>query len=436
MPSVAVVGGGISGLAAAFRLQQAGCAVRVFEADDYVGGRMATIEHEGYLLDTGAMVISSGYSRLLGLAEDAGLSAQLVPASSDMGFLKNGSVYRIRTDRPLDILSKGLLSPKDLFAFGRIGVDLFSAWRHLGTDDLSDSLFLDKEDLYDYARRRGISDEAIGLIIESMSMALWFEPSRGMSKLAFFWALRRVFGGAFLNSVDGMGFLPSALAKTVDVSLNAPVENVTEDADGVAVSWRGGSQKFDAAVIALPLPQVPSIYPSLDQEGVQLASKLEYASSMHVHFGLAAEPDETSSMIYSNPAENDGLGVTFLEHNKVPGRAPEGKGLITSYFLQRWCKDHWHRDDKEVLSLAEETLSRAYPGYLNSVDMGYVTRRPVCVVINKVGLAEAQVAFLRARANNKRSRIQLASDYFSCSSTESSLAKGEDAAQCLIEALL
>ena len=436
MTNVAVVGAGIAGLAAAFRLQQAGFTVSAFEADDHVGGRMWTIKHDGYLLDTGAMVISAGYKRLLGLVKDLGISDQLIPASSEMGFLKEGSVARLNTSKPLSMFNSGLLSTKDYIAFARIGMDLLAAWRHLDNDDLSGSLFLDKEGLHNYVKRRGLSDNATGLIIESLSMALWFEPSEKMSKLAFMWALRRVFGGAFLNSTDGIGFLPAALSKILDVRLSSPVEHVVEQGNQVELTWSGGSRKFDAAIIAVPLPHVPAIYPQLIPEGIALANTLEYASSMHVHFGVENPAPEPSSMIYSNPSEHDGLGVTFLEHNKVPGRAPKGKGLITSYFRQNWCKNHWQKDDKTVLEIAEATISNAYPGYLDSVETGVVTRRPICVVINKVGLAAAQVQFHKAQARTVNSRIQLASDYYSCSSTETSLAAGEDAALRLQAALI
>ena len=48
---VAILGGGIAGLASAYHLARAGAAPVVFEASDHLGGLGATFEHEGAILD-------------------------------------------------------------------------------------------------------------------------------------------------------------------------------------------------------------------------------------------------------------------------------------------------------------------------------------------------------------------------------------------------
>ena len=423
-----VVGAGIAGLAAAFRLRQAGCEVKVLEAEDHVGGRMWTIEHEGFLLDTGAMVISAGYKELLKLVSDAGLSHELVPASGDIGFLREGVVNRIRTTPSLDVFRGNLFSKTDLLAMGRIAVDLALAWRNL--EDPVKAQPLDQDSLESYARRRGLSQGAIEYFIEPLSMSLWFEPSANMSRLAFFWALRRVFGGGFLNSTKGMGFLPAGLAAQLDVSTGAKVKEVIERDSGVEVAWEGGSELADAAVIALPLPEMAAVYPQLSAAGKKLVDQLRYSNSVHVHFGLSSAPDETCSMVYSCPQKFDGLGVSFFEHNKVPGRAPQGKGLITSYFLQDWCDRHRDLGDDQVTRVAGEQVARAFPRMLDDLETSYVSRRSSCVVINQVGLSATQLEFEADCTAN--SRIQLAGDYFTCSATNTSLVMGERAAENLL----
>ena len=65
---VIVVGAGIAGLTAAFRLQQSGYEVKVVEAEELVGGRMSTITENGYVLDRGAGTVTTRYRELLGLS--------------------------------------------------------------------------------------------------------------------------------------------------------------------------------------------------------------------------------------------------------------------------------------------------------------------------------------------------------------------------------
>jgi monoamine oxidase len=71
---VAVVGAGIAGLHCAYRLQQAGVNVTVYEASSRVGGRMFTVSDDdvyaGQLFELGGELIDSNHATLLALAEE------------------------------------------------------------------------------------------------------------------------------------------------------------------------------------------------------------------------------------------------------------------------------------------------------------------------------------------------------------------------------
>ena len=60
MPSVAIIGAGCSGLAAAHELRDAGYAVTIFEQNQEAGGRAATRERQGFIYDYGAQYIKQG----------------------------------------------------------------------------------------------------------------------------------------------------------------------------------------------------------------------------------------------------------------------------------------------------------------------------------------------------------------------------------------
>ena len=58
MSRVAVIGGGVGGLATAMRLQAAGHDVTVLEQFDTVGGKLGVIEHDGFVFDTGPSLVT------------------------------------------------------------------------------------------------------------------------------------------------------------------------------------------------------------------------------------------------------------------------------------------------------------------------------------------------------------------------------------------
>ena len=70
-----VVGGGISGLAVAQRLAQAGLSVEVWEAADRVGGKIRTATSEGYRMESAASMVVNFRSEVDPFLRDAGLEA-------------------------------------------------------------------------------------------------------------------------------------------------------------------------------------------------------------------------------------------------------------------------------------------------------------------------------------------------------------------------
>ena len=72
--SVAVVGAGYAGLAAAVTLARAGCAVTLYEVNRVPGGRARRVEYRGALLDNGQHLLLGAYRRTLALMREVGAS--------------------------------------------------------------------------------------------------------------------------------------------------------------------------------------------------------------------------------------------------------------------------------------------------------------------------------------------------------------------------
>ncbi|MBM4451764.1 MAG: FAD-dependent oxidoreductase, partial [Chloroflexi bacterium] len=72
---VVVIGSGIGGMAAAVELSRKGCKTLLIESKERLGGRFSTINHEGFRLPTGAILIHrDGY--VIKLLKDAGIKPE------------------------------------------------------------------------------------------------------------------------------------------------------------------------------------------------------------------------------------------------------------------------------------------------------------------------------------------------------------------------
>jgi len=101
---VIVVGAGVAGLAAAYRLNKAGLRVTVLERMGEVGGRMSTHLRDGYRIDIGASLLPTSYRHMLALIDEAGLADQIEPTSSLFGLVRDGNVHRFQAGNLKDML--------------------------------------------------------------------------------------------------------------------------------------------------------------------------------------------------------------------------------------------------------------------------------------------------------------------------------------------
>src|SRR5689334_19996450 len=76
-PRIVVVGGGLAGLTAAYRLKQAGYAAQLFEASDRLGGRCWTIRGafaDGQIAEHGGELIDTGHTEMRHLVQELGFT--------------------------------------------------------------------------------------------------------------------------------------------------------------------------------------------------------------------------------------------------------------------------------------------------------------------------------------------------------------------------
>ena len=98
-PRIVVVGGGLAGLTAAYRLKQAGYVAQVYEASDRTGGRCWSIRSfaDGQIAEHGGELIDTGHQALRQLVQELGLTTDDLLAGEPNGtedfYLFDGRSY-------------------------------------------------------------------------------------------------------------------------------------------------------------------------------------------------------------------------------------------------------------------------------------------------------------------------------------------------------
>lgn len=108
-PRVGIIGAGFTGLTAAYRLAERGCAVTLYEASDNLGGLAAGFELLGQPVERAYHFLYKTDQYILGLAEELGLRDQITFHRSSVSTYYDGVLYPMMT-------------PKDLLGFKPIGL--------------------------------------------------------------------------------------------------------------------------------------------------------------------------------------------------------------------------------------------------------------------------------------------------------------------------
>jgi len=119
---IGVVGGGIAGLAAAYRLQQAGYDVRVFESEDDVGGLAATYATRGDRIEKFYHHLSKSEETIVELAEELGVGDRVEWHVGENAYYVDGVVHPM--DTPWELLAFPHWSLYDTFRLAMLTLDI------------------------------------------------------------------------------------------------------------------------------------------------------------------------------------------------------------------------------------------------------------------------------------------------------------------------
>jgi len=436
-----VVGAGIAGMTAAYRLRQRGFDVTVLEAADYIGGKMSSLQLNGFTLNRGATILPTSYVEIKGLLTELGLMDQISQFQAVMAVPREGQVHRLRVPgvgAAIDGITTKLLSTKSKLKMRSLVTDAFRVRDALSYSDVAKLATVDTETIADYAKRR-LTPEILEYVIDPFARGLYMTNADPLSVAEVFFSMTKVLGSGFMRLPAGIGFLNMALAERVrDVRTGAPVTSVEHDDTGATVTWTHQGQEHTervaGCVIAAPGYLLPSIYPQLDARTRDILSEeIYYVSCIVMHHALHTRPDEPATFMSMPRTEDDGIGFINFGHQSTQHAVPAGKGLVTSYWMDEWSKAHADLSDGELLEKALPAVERFIPGLSDSVEFNHIQRWEKGWVRTTAGTYHSMAEMTRRM--NPSERVQLAGDFLTIPGTNGSSSSGDRAARHLSKAV-
>lgn len=375
-PRVLVVGGGITGLTAAWEAVRGGATVTLLEAGPRIGGKVRTERVDGLLIEHGPDSFVAYRPAALALIEELGLGGDVI------GVQGRREVH-LRVDgrlRPIPA-GMGMVLPTRLGPFAatrvltwpqkvRAGLDLLLP-RRLGPDDTSIGAFLRArlgdgvverfaEPLVGGIYGAGVDRLSLDAVLPSLRDSEREHRSLMLASLAQGRAARRRAGAApaspFRTLTGGLGSLVEALAdgaRSLGADLrtdSAVVSLARSDGHTTARLADGSAHEFDAVVLAVGAAPMAELLAAHAPVAAEALRGIPQASSTVVTLALPVAGFRTppTSQGWLEVGHAPISGVT-LSSTKWAGRAPAGTVLLRAFVPDR-LGPLARRPDDEVLA--------------------------------------------------------------------------------------
>ncbi len=428
-----IVGAGIGGLTAGFRLQEAGWKVRIFEREGFAGGRMRTVRQGGFNIDVGAGILPASYKAVLKLLADSQHNDLIDVLTGRIAIPRDGKLHFLdMSNLKLCLLTTKLISWGSKLKLGRVGFDIWRARDVLGFDTVSGAAAFDSGSVADYGAAH-LSQELVDFVIEPTLKALFLNDAKEASIVEFLWNMKNLSSNSSFCLKGGMDQLAAELAKGLPVEFGVRVKEVSEAADSARVDFvdKAGerlSATADAVIVAADGKVTADLCRSvLSQNQLGYLSNLRYSTSVNLHFGLQRDPGVDALIVEVPSATDPHVAALVMDHLKGPGRAPAGKGLVSVFFMDEWGKRMAQATDAEILADALPRIERIVPGFSALIEVSHIHRWPVAATILEPGIC----AMLKGFEDDLKpgGRVIFASDLFAPSSVNTCVVQGERAAR-------
>lgn len=386
MKRIAIIGGGISGLSAAFTLEQqrqAGAPVDyvLFESNSQLGGVLVTERIDGCLLEAGPDSFLTEKPWAIDLCRQVGLGDQLIgsnDAERKTYILVNGKLVAMPDGLMFMVPTKILptvFSP--LFSLGtklRMAGEWFHPPRKADHDETVAAMV-----------ERHYGSEMVDRLADPLLSGVYGGTADGLSVRAVLprfadmeskygslgramLAARKKMPGVsaarplFTSLKEGMQQMVDALLAHLPPAplvVNTAVNALKQRPDGWAVSAGSRSDDFDAVLLAVPATSAATLLSSASPELSAELGGIAYSSSVTVNLGYdervrSSLPPGFGFLVPRSEGKRM-LAATFV-HNKFPHRAPQDRALIRCFLGGASDENVLELSEPEILGIVQAEL--------------------------------------------------------------------------------
>jgi oxygen-dependent protoporphyrinogen oxidase len=350
MASIAIVGAGITGLTAAYRLKQRGCRVVVYEASDRIGGAIKSERRNGYLAELGPNSLATPTAGVAGLLAELGLDSRRVTAAAEARtryIVRRGRLMRLPMSLAELLTSRLFSNAAKLAIFGEPLLEASDT-----AVDESVAAFVRRrfnQEVVDYLANPFVAGTFAGdpeqlSVRHALPQLQALERTQGSLVKAFVQMMKAHRAhqghgpGSIMSFREGLQELPDALGRelSAEVRLRSPVTQLRQGPRG----WTVGAalqtpELYDAVIYAAPAYSLDEI--DLDLAGGERLSTL--SSIVHPPVAVLALGFRREQV--SHPLDGFGFLAPEVERRRVlgavfsstifPDRAPEGHVMLTAF---------------------------------------------------------------------------------------------------------
>lgn len=372
---VVVVGGGITGLAAAYELQQRGIQTRLLESAPRLGGVIVTDRIDGWVIDGGPDALLVHKPAAVDLCRALGLEERLVSTRLPR------TAYVLREGRLCPLVEGSFLGfPVGFIALAASPLFTWGGKLRMAAEIVMPRAHDEDESIASFVRRR-FGSEALDYLaepllagihagdVERLSMRALFpqlvETERQAGSVLRSFRAHRVrpsARGAFVSLPGGVGELVDAVSRALvpgTVYVSSRVGDVHKK-DVFTITSDTGTVRARAVILSVPAYAAATLLRGLDAMLARLCEAVPYASTATVAFGYARDqvrhPLNGTGFVVPRVERSPLLAATWVS-SKWPGRAPDGCALLRAFLGGGRDPHRLEQSDGDLIASAREELA-------------------------------------------------------------------------------